>query len=163
MRTGGRLTYAVRRRIPKDYPVQPLPPGNIYAHVLNSRDVATCGTCGLSWDDATPTSLTPTPAGRCPFEAFHSPMPRAKKPKELKIEGITVADLPDLTGNHPPGGDPFLLCDRCFSRWSANAGYYFQLKEDHIFRCMGPCKGNPLRLVTAETRFVDWRKPKGSK
>ena len=33
--------------------------------------VATCGTCGLSWNDAAVSSLTPTPAGRCPFEYEH--------------------------------------------------------------------------------------------
>lgn len=31
----------------------------------------TCGTCGRSWDDAFITGRTPTPAGRCPFEAEH--------------------------------------------------------------------------------------------
>lgn len=35
------------------------------------RDVATCGTCGFSWDDSVPTSLTPAPAGRCPNEYNH--------------------------------------------------------------------------------------------
>ena len=33
--------------------------------------VATCGTCGLSWNDAAASSVTPTPAGRCPFEYDH--------------------------------------------------------------------------------------------
>lgn len=33
--------------------------------------MTTCGTCGRTWDDARITSFTPTPAGRCPFEAFH--------------------------------------------------------------------------------------------
>jgi hypothetical protein len=30
--------------------------------------IATCGDCGRAWDDSIPTSLTPAPAGRCPFE-----------------------------------------------------------------------------------------------
>lgn len=34
-------------------------------------DVATCGACGRSWDDALVTSLTPAPSGRCPFEYDH--------------------------------------------------------------------------------------------
>lgn len=51
--------------IPADFEVQPLkadenPPGK-----------TTCGHCGLSWDDDKSTSLTPTPAARCPFEYFH--------------------------------------------------------------------------------------------
>lgn len=54
-------------RIPKDWPVQPLPP----AHDVLPNHVGTCGHCGLAWDDDTPTSMTPAPAARCPFEAFH--------------------------------------------------------------------------------------------
>jgi hypothetical protein len=30
-----------------------------------------CGTCNRAWDDSISTSLTPTPAGRCPFEYEH--------------------------------------------------------------------------------------------
>lgn len=37
-----------------------------------ASDIATCGTCGLSWDDGKSTSMTPTPSGRCPFEHFHN-------------------------------------------------------------------------------------------
>jgi hypothetical protein len=31
-----------------------------------------CLTCGAAWDDSVSTSLTPVPAGRCPFEADHT-------------------------------------------------------------------------------------------
>jgi len=34
-------------------------------------DIATCGSCGLSWDDSIVTSMTPAPSARCPFEYFH--------------------------------------------------------------------------------------------
>lgn len=34
-------------------------------------DVATCGACGRSWNDAAVSAVTPTPAGRCPFEYEH--------------------------------------------------------------------------------------------
>lgn len=51
--------------IPADWPVQPLKPGQ------EAKDKATCGTCGLSWDDGISTSMTPAPGARCPFEAFH--------------------------------------------------------------------------------------------
>lgn len=53
--------------IPFDFPVVPVTPthpGRVYA-------VATCGECGLSWDDTVSTQYTPAPGGRCPFEAFH--------------------------------------------------------------------------------------------
>lgn len=34
-------------------------------------DIATCGTCGRSWNDAAVSSITPAPSGRCPFESEH--------------------------------------------------------------------------------------------
>ena len=54
-----------RWRIPSDWPVQPLKPGQL------DSATTTCGHCGLSWDDGVSTSMTPTPSGRCPFEPFH--------------------------------------------------------------------------------------------
>ncbi len=35
------------------------------------KDLATDGSCGLSWDDGIITSMTPAPSARCPFEYFH--------------------------------------------------------------------------------------------
>jgi hypothetical protein len=35
-------------------------------------DLATCGTCGRTWDDSRITGVTPAPSGRCPFEYWHS-------------------------------------------------------------------------------------------
>lgn len=32
---------------------------------------ALCGSCGVAWNDDKPTAVTPTPAGRCPFEYEH--------------------------------------------------------------------------------------------
>lgn len=37
-------------------------------------ETATCGTCGRSWNDAAISGRTPTPSGRCPFEADHAPV-----------------------------------------------------------------------------------------
>ena len=51
--------------IPADFEVRPLGPDD------PATDRATCGTCGLSWDDAISTSYTPAPSARCPFEYFH--------------------------------------------------------------------------------------------
>lgn len=53
-------------KVPKDWPVKPLKPGQ------SAIDRVTCGNCGLSWDDGKITSMTPAPAARCPFEAFHA-------------------------------------------------------------------------------------------
>lgn len=73
---GGKAPYDVFRvdtgeevfpeiTVPEDYAVQPLSPDQ------PAKDRVTCGVCGLSWDDGIATSMTPTPSGRCPFEAFH--------------------------------------------------------------------------------------------
>lgn len=51
--------------VPDDFPVAVLLPGE------SAQRLMTCGTCGRSWDDAIPTSWTPVPSGRCPFEYFH--------------------------------------------------------------------------------------------
>lgn len=34
-------------------------------------DMATCGTCGFTWNDALVTGITPVPSGRCPNEYGH--------------------------------------------------------------------------------------------
>jgi hypothetical protein len=52
--------------IPADFPVQPIVP-----ELASAIDPATCGTCGLTWDDGVSTSWTPAPSGRCPFEYHH--------------------------------------------------------------------------------------------
>ena len=36
------------------------------------EDIATCGTCGLSWNDALGTERTPAPSARCPYEYIHA-------------------------------------------------------------------------------------------
>jgi len=56
-------------RVPKDWPVQPLRRGS--KALAAAKVVATCGTCGRSWDDGKVTEMTPAPSGRCPFEYFH--------------------------------------------------------------------------------------------
>lgn len=56
-------------KVPTDFPVQPLKPGE----ETRAKDPATCGTCGLTWDDGVSTDWTPTPGARCPFEYFHQP------------------------------------------------------------------------------------------
>jgi len=38
------------------------------------EQIATCGECGTSWNDALITSYTPTPSARCPFEYVHQEM-----------------------------------------------------------------------------------------
>jgi len=56
----------MKTKIPKNFEVKPLKKGQ------NAQRKATCGTCGLSWDDGIATTMTPVPSGRCPFEYFHN-------------------------------------------------------------------------------------------
>jgi hypothetical protein len=55
--------------VPRDFAVKVLRTAKQKAR---AKDVATCGTCGRSWDDGISTGMTPTPSGRCPFEYFHA-------------------------------------------------------------------------------------------
>lgn len=56
-----------------------LPDGTRYAGRLQTDangeprvEIATCGHCGFTWNDALITAITPTPAGRCPNEYAHT-------------------------------------------------------------------------------------------
>jgi hypothetical protein len=60
------------KRVPKDHPVKPLRRGSKARRAaIDAGTLATCGTCMRSWDDSIPTSMTPVPSGRCPFEYYH--------------------------------------------------------------------------------------------
>lgn len=86
--------------IPEDFPVQPIAPDD-----PNAKAPTTCGTCGLTWDDAIPTQLTPVPSGRCPFEYFHKP---------CAVEDVYLGYSIDDDGVH-------LFCHRC--TWDHNLGF----------------------------------------
>jgi hypothetical protein len=45
------------------------------------EDLATCGMCGLTWNDALITNRTPAPSARCPYENIH---PEIAEWKRLK-------------------------------------------------------------------------------
>lgn len=47
-----------------------LVPGDLRRRDVQPADVATCGTCGRSWDDEQSTGCTPAPSARCPFEGM---------------------------------------------------------------------------------------------
>lgn len=53
-------------------------------------DVATCGTCGRSWNDAQSSSLTPAPSGRCPFEYEHEDEPEHEEQPLALVYSVTV-------------------------------------------------------------------------
>ena len=79
--------------VPADFPVRPLQPGDTAA------DKVTCGHCGRAWDDAIPTSYTPAPSARCPFEAYHQDDETAPALVRLAAGmGWTAADLAPVLG-----------------------------------------------------------------
>jgi hypothetical protein len=43
------------------------------------EDIATCGNCGTSWNDALITGRTPAPSARCPYEQIHSEVAELRK------------------------------------------------------------------------------------
>lgn len=77
--------------IPRDFPVQPLHFGQ------EAKCKATCGECKLSWDDGIPTSMTPVPSGRCPFEAFHNEI---TEERDLRIAMVFIGTEGSTT--YPP-------------------------------------------------------------
>lgn len=48
------------------------------------EDFATCGNCGMTWNDALGTQWTPAPSGRCPYECIHPEIAELKKLKRGK-------------------------------------------------------------------------------
>ena len=76
-------------RVPPDHPVKQLrhnSPGK--AAVEKKGTLAFCGTCGRYWDDGIATSMTPVPAGRCPFEYYHpKPQERPRRNSSRFLEG----------------------------------------------------------------------------
>ena len=47
--------------VPADWPVRP----------YDGPGATICNACGRGWIDTIPTSMTPAPSGRCPFEQWH--------------------------------------------------------------------------------------------
>lgn len=84
--------------IPRDFPVRPLLSPEYFTR---AKDPVTCGTCGLSWDDAIATEYTPAPSPRCPFEAFHI----QRKPKRAKVEQTKLAPRDLLALSKPALAD----------------------------------------------------------
>lgn len=88
---------SVRKRIPKDFPVQPI------AHDAPAKALATCGACGLSWDDGVATDWTPTPSARCPFEYYHTADKRKRSGisgnRAYKLKSRLVSRIADIYAN----------------------------------------------------------------
>jgi hypothetical protein len=52
----------------------------------NWKTLATCGSCGLTWDDGLITGWTPVPSGRCPFEYFHRDDDKPLRPDDVPAD-----------------------------------------------------------------------------
>jgi hypothetical protein len=44
-------------------------------------EMATCGTCGMSWNDALISERTPVPSARCPYEHIHDELRELRRLK----------------------------------------------------------------------------------
>ncbi len=95
----------ISQAVPADFAVQPIDPDDPTA-----ASPATCGNCGLTWDDGISTSWTPVPSGRCPFEYFHDEIIAARLEylrSQLDAECISMGELIELQGlaDHIEPGD----------------------------------------------------------
>jgi len=50
------------------------------------ENMATCGECGKTWNDALISSRTPAPSGRCPYESIHEEIAELKVLQTLADE-----------------------------------------------------------------------------
>lgn len=115
--------------IPADFPVKPLQDGQ------SAKDKVTCGTCGLSWDDAISTSWTPAPGGRCPFEYFHDAGDDEDDKGDHEYSGST-ASAPRVAAKWKA------LDDKLGKRWILDAKDSDVFEAFHIKEIKGP--GIPL-------------------
>lgn len=117
--------------IPADFPVQPI------GRDVEAMDRATCGHCGLSWDDGRVTSMTPSPAARCPFEYFHvyptvtvgQRRGRRRRVSRFVLQSVSArcpkCDWPVVLlihGDASPRRPAFYVCFECRSVFQAGVG-----------------------------------------
>jgi hypothetical protein len=134
--------------VPTDHPVQP-----VRAPHWSDRDhgLTQCGSCGRYWDDSVPTSLTPVPSGRCPFEYFHGgPVPADDATREMlagqdAVRQANAETLRKITryvnGFRFPSADPEEV-------WESIPGDCF------ICQCGGDSYGDHLTSHLAEKYYV---------
>jgi hypothetical protein len=69
-----------------------------------------CGECGRVWEDDVSTDLTPTPAGRCPFEHWHR---EREEPKGISPNWV----LTQLAGmSFPKSGSAYEYMKKCMGK-----------------------------------------------
>ena len=88
--------------IPAYFPVKPLA---TQAEIDAAGDPVQDGECGLWWDDAISTSLTPAPGGRCPFEEYHED-DDGYYARRKRADADTDAAQPDERADLDETGDP---------------------------------------------------------
>lgn len=89
--------------IPAYFPVKPLA---TQAEIDAAGDPVQDGECGLWWDDAISTSLTPAPGGRCPFEEYHDYDDDGYYARRKRADADTDAAQPDERADLDETGDP---------------------------------------------------------
>lgn len=112
---------STQQTIPKDFPVQPISPGSPEA--LEAGDnLAHCGACDRYWDDGKPTTYTPTPGARCPFEAFHPEPEEETEPDKTAALRIAQAVINYAATVEAPGRDP------AYEMNAAERGAFLEMK-----------------------------------
>jgi hypothetical protein len=71
------------------------------------ENMATCGNCGMTWNDALITSSTPSPSGRCPYEYIHDEIMELRRLKGHSTRkaptNMHPTTTPTSTARHTPG------------------------------------------------------------
>lgn len=70
-----------------------------------------CGTCGAAWDDTVSTSVTPTPAGRCPWEADHQAQPDPVTMVQVVEFLQTISNAVNEWDDPDSDPDPWLIAE----------------------------------------------------
>jgi len=105
-------------------------------------DVATCGECGRSWNDAAVSSLTPAPSGRCPFEYDHT-FATLATPARPVAEGIGSYRV-DLAFS-VEASSPAMAMRKILQAWSSTAGEAYMEAMHGLFE--GEVSADDPRLV----------------
>jgi hypothetical protein len=125
--------------VPSDFPVRMLDDDD------DSPGRATCGTCDRSWDDSVSTSMTPTPAGRCPFEAYHAIDARRWTVRRVLLDRCQETHVEDEDGS----SKVYLVPARYDTSWPHPVKAYvewFAKDLSKVADCMGTTR---QELVTA--------------
>jgi hypothetical protein len=99
-------------------------------------DIATCGTCGRSWNDAAVSASTPVPSGRCPsVPAIET---HASDATQVVSAPTAAQSAPNLTPRRPHTMPPPLIKQRDSATTSAEFAAQLKGRPEQIRRWPPP-------------------------